>query len=204
MLTLNCTGQGVIQFQPPTDGRAETPGLCNRRGPFFMQTVEDRFWSKVDKNGPSPNHRPELGPCHVWIGATRAEGYGAFKFRGKIAKAHRVSWILEEGEIPDGICVLHKCDNPPCVRHAHHFLGTRAENVADAVAKGRMVFHAPRNGHHLNSLKTHCPHGHHYDAVNTRTYSGKRNCRTCLNARGRQRRAERRKYGHSPIEVTTG
>jgi hypothetical protein len=64
-------------------------------------------------------------------------GYAPFMWRGKIMMAHRVSWILEHGEIPAGMCVCHHCDNPRCVRPDHLFLGNHAANMRDRDRKGR-------------------------------------------------------------------
>lgn len=97
-----------------------------------------RFWAKVDKNGPVPAHRPELGPCWVWTASTLGKGYGAFGLNRRTAMAHRVAYEIEHGPIPDGLCVLHECDNPPCVRHL--FLGTRGDNATDRATKRRQPF----------------------------------------------------------------
>jgi hypothetical protein len=79
----------------------------------------------------------------VWTGSKDRKGYGKIGIgslkdgtRG-IATVPRVAWVLTYGPIPEGLCVLHRCDNPPCCRPAHLFLGTRAENRADMLAKGR-------------------------------------------------------------------
>jgi hypothetical protein len=100
---------------------------------------EVRFWAKVDKDGPIPAHRPELGPCWLWTAARlNAFGYGQFAWKhGDVEVAHRVAWILTNGPIPDGLLALHKCDNPPCVRPVHLFLGTHADNVHDMWTKKR-------------------------------------------------------------------
>lgn len=91
---------------------------------------EDRFWPKVEK---SPSG------CWLWIGAvSRFSGYGHFHFAGE-QRAHRVSYILSFGQIPDGMFVLHACDNRRCVRPDHLFLGNHTDNMKDAKRKGRLV-----------------------------------------------------------------
>jgi hypothetical protein len=99
----------------------------------------ERFWSHVDKQGPAPAHLPELGSCSEWIAAVNKEdGYGVLtNGDGGIQYAHRYSWELHYGPIPDGLWVLHHCDNTICVRPDHLFLGTAADNVADMLTKGR-------------------------------------------------------------------
>lgn len=76
--------------------------------------------------------------CWEWNGCINSK-YGAFRFRKKPQKAHRVSWVIHNGEIPDGLQVLHKCDNPPCTNPEHLFLGTNADNMKDMVSKKRHV-----------------------------------------------------------------
>lgn len=100
--------------------------------------TEQRFRSKVDKNGPVPAHCPELGPCHVWTGGKDADGYGKFKLDGKDKRAHRVAFFLTHGRWPEPCC-CHRCDNRPCCNPAHMFEGTNTENTADKVAKGRQA-----------------------------------------------------------------
>lgn len=96
-----------------------------------------RFWSKVNKYGPVPEHCPELGPCWVWTAAKGEKGYGRFWFAGSMRLSHRVAFFLEESRwpTPDG---MHLCDNPVCVRRSHIKEGTHAENNADKAAKGRL------------------------------------------------------------------
>ena len=80
--------------------------------------------------------------CWLWRGAMSKE-YGIIRLDaedgGKVVKAHRASWILYRGPIPDGFNVLHSCDNGRCVKPDHLFLGTQADNVHDAERKGRMA-----------------------------------------------------------------
>lgn len=82
----------------------------------------------------------DIAACGCWEfrGARMIKGYGSVSFRGKPKLAHRVAMEIATGEsIPDGINVLHHCDNPPCVNPGHLFLGTQADNVMDMTAKGR-------------------------------------------------------------------
>ena len=76
--------------------------------------------------------------CLEWTGLTNAKGYGRTSLNGKPDLTHRIAWILANGPIPDGLHVLHHCDNPPCCdAETHLFLGTDADNRADMAAKGR-------------------------------------------------------------------
>lgn len=98
--------------------------------------ASDRFWSHVDKGGPTV--RPELGPCWVWIGSRHRNGYGQSTSKlDKEGLAHRRAWTLTNGPIPGGLHVLHRCDNRPCVRPEHLFLGTHTDNCVDMWTKDR-------------------------------------------------------------------
>ena len=77
--------------------------------------------------------------CIEWTEGRTNEGYGYKRHEGKSWLAHRWAWMMKHGPIPEGLCVLHRCDNPPCVNVDHLFLGTRVDNNNDKMAKGRHV-----------------------------------------------------------------
>jgi hypothetical protein len=92
--------------------------------------LKDRFWSKVLKTD----------TCWLWQGFITKKGYGYFGVgNGKNDHAHRVSYRLTYGEFDNKLQVLHKCDNPPCVRPDHLFLGTNSDNYLDKLAKNRQA-----------------------------------------------------------------
>ncbi len=108
--------------------------------------------------------------CWHWTAAALPRGYGRFGLPNrKVALAHRMSYELYVGSIPDGMVVRHRCDTPSCVNPDHLELGTQADNVADMMLRGR----------HGQSAKTHCPKGHEYTEENTYRHKGGRWCRAC-------------------------
>lgn len=134
--------------------------------------IEIRLWAKVDKHGPIPAHRPELGPCWVWTCATR-EGYGAIWYNGRTVGAHCVAYELEREPIPDGLVIDHLCRNRLCCNPAH------LEPVTDGVNIRRGV-----SPFALNAAKTNCPAGHPYDEENTYVdRDGGRQCKMCHHQR---------------------
>jgi hypothetical protein len=130
---------------------------CARCGETFHRThssqrycsLECRFWSKVDKNGGA-------NACWEWTAKARSnykKWYGAFNVGGRVDRSHRVAWELENGAIPEGLCVCHRCDNPKCCNPAHLFLGSHAENMSDMRAKGRHVTMGPELVERLRQMK---------------------------------------------------
>jgi len=95
--------------------------------------IAERFWRKVDFGSAAAG-----SACLEWTGA-RVKGYGVIggRTRGKWVYSHRLSWELHYGEIPKGLSVCHRCDNPGCVRPEHLFLGTHKDNADDRERKGR-------------------------------------------------------------------
>ena len=106
-------------------------------GSGLIRPLETCFWEKVDKNGPVPAHRPELGQCWVWTACKKDTGYGQLRHDKKLYLAPRLSYEMQHGKIADGLHVLHQCDTPACVRPDHLFLGTNRDNIRDRMSKGR-------------------------------------------------------------------
>lgn len=115
-------------FQPLND----TKRFCSRRcyGNARTCSVVDRFWRYVQKTS----------TCWIWTGGRNKQNYGRIGVSGRMVPAHRVSWELHNGAIPNGLFVCHTCDNPPCVNPTHLWLGTTTDNARDMAAKGRQAF----------------------------------------------------------------
>ena len=147
----------------------------------------ERFWARVDLNGPSPAARPDLGPCWVWLAKLDADGYGSFFVgRKRFVKAHRWAYGVTRGPIPDSLELDHLCRVRRCVNPAH------LEPVPHRVNVLRGTSFAGQE-----AGVTHCPRGHPYDEGNTylrqRRYGVSRTCRAC--ARLHQKRLALRRTG---------
>jgi len=100
-------------------------------------TIEERFWSKVDKSMGKNSCWPWKAG-HSSTFASHKFGYGMFNItKRQPISSHRMAWMLTNGEIPPGLCVCHHCDNPPCCNPSHLFLGAISDNNKDMVKKGR-------------------------------------------------------------------
>lgn len=166
----------------------------------MMKTPAERLMSRL-----VVVQRDYETPCEEF-GSSKS--YGKFMVGGvRGVSTHRWRWEDAYGPIPSGLCVCHHCDNPPCCRLDHLFLGTTAENAADMVAKGRwggswggppMPAVALRE-----AAKTHCRQGHPFDEANTRFYNGSRYCRECNKADRRRRYYAKLIDSRIPTPTTT-
>jgi hypothetical protein len=130
----------------------------------------ERFWKRVDARGDDE--------CWDWIGATDTSGYGMVRVPGprtsnKRVRSSRFAWEIANGPIPDGLHVLHSCDNTRCCNIRHLRLGTAADNTRDKMERGR----------HHQANRTACANGHTYTEATTYIRQGKygpqRHCRPC-------------------------
>lgn len=150
-----------------------------------MESISTRFWRQVNKHGPKMPHM--RSNCWLWKGQLDTNKYGRFVINGKRVKANRAAYQITRGSIPDGLCALHRCDNPPCVRPSHLWAGTQAENMRDMIKKGR--------NSNQNYTKTHCIQGHKLSGWNLMLRESKiktirRQCRQCAYNRIREKRQQ--------------
>lgn len=137
--------------------------------PFQVtQTAEERFWPKVEK----------AEWCWVWKGAKTRDGYGIFWFQRRLVPAHRASYLMFRGIIPDGLQIDHLCRNRACVNPDHlEVVSPRTNQLRGFGFSG------------VNARKTHCPRGHPLVEGNISVgyfkRTGKRTCLTCLREQGR-------------------
>jgi hypothetical protein len=115
-------------------------------------SYEERFFQKVDKTE----------SCWIWKGALSGRGYGSFSFNQKTMPAHRYSFLIHKGPVPDGGVICHSCDTPSCVNPEHLWAGTHSENTQD-------MFKKDRQGS-SNRKKTHCRRGHSFEEFEPAVY----------------------------------
>lgn len=129
-------------------GKPRPEFINGHKTPRKRRPLAERFWEKVDKDGPDG--------CWEWTACLNPQGYGKIGTGrdSSPATAHRVSYELAYGPIPEGLWICHHCDNRKCVNPAHLFAGTARDNILDMHAKGRAVNHAPRGSRHPHSKLT--------------------------------------------------
>lgn len=140
-----------------------------------------RLWEKVNKNGPIPEARPDLGPCWVWTGSINSGGYGQYYTKERPRLVHPVVYEELIGRVPDGLELDHLCRVRKCCNPRHLEPVTRRVNLL----RGETTTAK-------NAAATHCPSGHPYDEKNTYLFRGSRQCRECRRSGLKRRRREKR------------
>lgn len=132
---------------------------------ILNNSQKNRFFKKIITE-------PNTG-CFLWTNAEDGCGYGWFRINGKMCRAHRISWMINKGNIPNNKLVLHKCDTPQCVNPEHLFLGSNLDNAKDKVKKNRQwKLGAPK--------KNKCKNDHFFSGDNLYVNdNGRRTCRAC-------------------------
>ena len=139
---------------------------------------EERFWEKIERNGPVPEGRPDLGPCWIWTSALHDAGYGMLSINNRAVRAHRFAYLLLVGPIPPNTELDHLCRVRACVNPGHLEPVTHRENTL----RGDTIVAA-------FALRTHCKNGHEYTVTNTGPGPGSsRTCRACRRVNEAKRR----------------
>lgn len=148
--------------------------------------TETRFWMRVNKDGPIPAYAPTLGACWLWTGKPRG-AYGRFSLsHRKSVSAHRFSYELSHGVIPEGMDIDHLCRVTLCVRPSHLEAVTEKVNTLRGFSP-----------HAINARKTACKNGHPYTLETTITGAGYRQCRICR----AESAARRRQVSKAPQQL---
>lgn len=146
--------------------------------------LAERFWVKVNREGPPSDYRPDLGPCWIWTGAKHGQPgrkYGTFRQGGRVSQAHRVAWELLRGPCLEGLEPDHLCRVTLCVNPSHLEWVTTQVNALRGTSTAAS-----------NAQKTQCLRGHPYDLLNTIFHAdGHRECRLCRQERNRGSRVRR-------------
>ncbi len=116
-----------------------------------MKTAVEKFWERVNKDTPSVT--PSLGPCWTWTKKLNDSGYGIFYINGKNTRAHRFSYSSFVEKISDTAYVLHHCDVRSCVRPDHLYVGTKRDNILDALTRKRHKVPTPPKGEQHSHAK---------------------------------------------------
>lgn len=129
---------------PHCEIRCHSLGYCSRHYQAFRKYGDATKVLQKQHHGKTVRERfliyTKQGPgCWEWVGHKDPNGYGRLNIGGKPILAHRISYMLQYGDVPDEMDVLHKCDTPKCVNPEHLFLGTQADNVRDMHEKGRAL-----------------------------------------------------------------
>lgn len=178
VVVCDCGVRKTVSINDLTAGRTKSCG-CLRRDVLKerARTLADKFWEKVNKDGPIPAYRPDFDPCWLWTAAVNANGYGIMFTREESTLAHRISFALSGRIVPAGTQLDHLCRVRHCVNPKH------LEAVTPRVNTHRG---------YTNATKTHCPQGHPYSGDNLYlSPRGNRQCRECV--RRSQMRYKKRK-----------
>lgn len=129
-VTLLCRECGGEFTREPNQVRSGRKYFCSRECGFkHGKPFEKKFWNKIEKTD----------SCWLWHGTRGISGHGQVRHNGRPDLAHRVSYMIHKGPIPEGMVVRHKCDNPPCVNPYHLELGSAADNMRDKMIRNRQA-----------------------------------------------------------------
>lgn len=176
--------RGVQGYQARAGVPAQWPG---KRGsmPVLRLTHQERFWLRVNKDGPVPAARPELGPCWLWTAPPHSAGYSQISVNGRRVFGHRFAYTILVGPIPFGLELDHLCRTPLCVNPRHLEAVTHRVNMLRGLTVGALA-----------AGRTECIRGHPLAGDNLYVSpNGHRQCRSCRKV---SRAISYAKEGHRP------